>query len=88
MVTAPKSTWLRPLPRMVATPVAFLFSGRRAVSGRTAQRSPGDMEELGELVSSGALRPVLDQQYRLDEVGQALQRQGRFHSRGKSLVLP
>ncbi len=88
MVTAPKSTWLRPLPRLVATPVAFLFSGRRAVSGRTAQRSPGDMEELGELVSSGALRPVLDQQYRLDEVGQALQRQGRFHSRGKSLVLP
>lgn len=88
MVTAPKSTWLRPLPRMLATPAAFLFSGRRAVSGRTAQRSTSDMEQLRDLVSSGALRPVLDRQYRLDEVGEALRRQGQFHSRGKSLVLP
>lgn len=88
MVTAPKSTWLRPLPRLMATPAAFLLSNRRAVSGRTAQRSPGDLEQLRDLVSSGALRPVMDQQYRLDEVGAALQRQGQFHSRGKSVVLP
>lgn len=88
MVTAPKSTWLRPLPRMMATPAAFLFSGRRAVSGRTAQRSPSDLEQLRDLVSGGALRPVLDREYGLDEVGEALRRQGRFHSRGKSLVLP
>jgi NADPH:quinone reductase-like Zn-dependent oxidoreductase len=88
MVTAPKSTWLHPLPRIIATPAAFLLSGRRAVSGRTAQHSLADLELLRDLVSSGALRPVMDRQYRLDEVSEALQRQGRFHSRGKSLVLP
>jgi NADPH:quinone reductase-like Zn-dependent oxidoreductase len=43
---------------------------------------------LRDLVSSGALRPVLDRQYRLDDVGEALEQQGRFHSRGKSLILP
>ena len=88
MVTSPKSTWLHPLPRIIATPAAFLLSGRRAVSGRTAQHSLADLELLRDLVSSGALRPVLDRQYRLDEVSEALQRQSRFHSRGKSLVLP
>ncbi len=88
MVTAPKSTWLHPLPRIIATPAAFLLSSRRAVSGRTAQHIPADLELLGDLVSTGALRPVMDRQYRLDEVGEALQRQGRFHSRGKSVVMP
>ena len=88
MVTAPKSRWLRPLPRIIATPAAFLFSSRRAVSGRTAQHIPADLDLLGDLVASGALRPVMDRQYRLDAVGEALERQGAFHSRGKSLVLP
>jgi NADPH:quinone reductase-like Zn-dependent oxidoreductase len=41
MVTAPKSPWLHPLPRLLAAPAAFLFSGRRAVAGRTAQHAPG-----------------------------------------------
>ena len=88
MVTAPKSPWLHPLPRLLAAPAAFLFSGRRAVAGRTAQHLPADVELLRDLVSSGALRPVMDRQYRLDDVGEALEQQGRFHARGKSLILP
>lgn len=87
MITAPKSPWLHPLPRLLATPAAFAFSGRRAVAGRTSRHIPDDLELLRDLVSAGALRPVLDRQYSLDEVGEALARQGRFHSRGKSLVL-
>ena len=88
MVTAPKSPWLHPLPRLLAAPAAFLFSGRRAVSGRTARHIPADLELLRDLVSRGAVRPVMDREYPLAEVGEALRQQGRFHSRGKSLVLP
>lgn len=88
MVTAPKSRWLRPLPRMLATPVRFARSGRTAVAGRTARRSTADLELLRDLVVAGRLRPVLDRRYRLDEVAEALRRQGEFHARGKSVVLP
>lgn len=88
MVTAPKSPWLHPLPRLIAAPAAFLFSGRRAVAGRTAQHLTADLEFLCDLVVDGVLRPVLDREYPLSEVGEALAQQGRFHSRGKSLVLP
>ncbi len=88
MVTSPKSRWLRPLPRMLATPVRFAFSGRTAVAGRTARRSTSDIEQLRDLVVSGEVRPVMDRRHRLDEVAEALRVQGEFHARGKSVVLP
>lgn len=88
MVTAPKSRWLNPLPRMLATPVRFARSGRSAVAGRTARHSTDDLELLRDLVVAGEVRPVMDRRFRLDEVAEALRRQGEFHARGKSVVLP
>lgn len=88
LLTAPKSRWLRPLPRMLATPVFFSVTDRRAVSGRTARRSTADLELLRDLVETGRVRPVMDQRYRLDEAAEALRRQGEFRARGKSVVVP
>jgi len=48
------------------------------------QRSRADLE----LVADGRLTPVLEHRYPLEEVPEALRRQGEFHGRGKTVVLP
>lgn len=88
LVTAPKSRWLHPLPRMVATPAAFALSRRTAPGFKVARRSTDDLALLAGLVADGTLTPVLERRWRLDEVVEALRVQGEFHARGKSLVLP
>jgi NADPH:quinone reductase-like Zn-dependent oxidoreductase len=88
LVTAPKSRWLHPLPRMLATPVSFLLSRRTAPAFRVARRSTDDLALLARMVADGTLVPVVERRWRLDEVAEALRVQGEFHARGKSLVLP
>lgn len=88
LVTAPKSRWLHPLPRMVATPASFLFSRRTAPGLRVARHSTDDLALLAGMVAAGTLQPVVERRWRLDEVAEALRVQGEFHARGKSLVVP
>jgi NADPH:quinone reductase-like Zn-dependent oxidoreductase len=87
MVTAPKSRRLHPLPRMVATPIFFAFTNRRAVAGKVAQSRAADRDVVMALVEAGTVTPVMDQRYSLDEAPEALRRQGEFHARGKSVVV-
>ncbi len=88
MVTAPKSRWLRPLPRLLAAPLAFTASGRRAVAGRTARHSAKDVALLVELVEAGLVAPVIEHRRPLTEAADALRVQGEFHARGKTVLLP
>ena len=88
VVTAPKSRWLKPLPRMLATPFVFLGSGRTAVVGKVSERSTTDLQLLHDWVESGALRPVIEATFPLSEGPEVVRRQGEFHATGKTLVLP
>jgi NADPH:quinone reductase-like Zn-dependent oxidoreductase len=88
VVTAPKSRWLKPLPRMLATPLVFLGSGRTAVVGKVSERSTTDLQLLHDWVESGALRPVIEATYPLADGPEVIQRQGEFHATGKTLVVP
>jgi len=88
VVTAPKSRWLKPLPRLLATPFVFAGSGRTAVVGKVSERSTPDLQLLHDWVESGALRPVIESSYALDEGPEVIRRQGEFHATGKTLVLP
>lgn len=87
-VTSPKSTWVKPLPRMLAIPVFFRFTSESAPAFRVASRSTADQAWLAEQVAAGRLEPLIEQRWSLEEVPEALRRQGEFHARGKSLVIP
>ena len=47
-----------------------------------------DLEYLQSLVESGKLKPVIDHQYRLDQVPEALDRMGAGEVRGKLIITP
>jgi NADPH:quinone reductase-like Zn-dependent oxidoreductase len=65
---------------------ALLASLRGRVAVLVTQATPGNLRALGELMESGAVRPVLDRQYALAEAPEALRRQGQGHARGKTTL--
>jgi NADPH:quinone reductase-like Zn-dependent oxidoreductase len=88
MVTARKSRWLHPLPRMLATPLAYLGSPKRGVSGRVARRSIPDQELLRTWLLQGRVRPVMEARLPLSQGPEVVRIQGEFHARGKTVVVP
>ena len=88
MITAPKSRWLKPLPRMLATPFFFVGSKRRAVVGKVAKNDKADLRTLRDWVDAGLLRPVIEARFSLAEGPEVIRAQGEFHARGKTIVMP
>ncbi|SDP68119.1 NADPH:quinone reductase [Pedococcus dokdonensis] len=87
-VTSPKSTWLHPLPRMLAVPLVFAVGSRRGPAFKVASRNRADLELLIDLVARGLVTPVMDRRWALADAPEALRVQGEFHAKGKSLVIP
>ncbi|MFC7490004.1 MULTISPECIES: NAD(P)-dependent alcohol dehydrogenase [unclassified Knoellia] len=87
-ITAPKSTWVKPMPRMLAVPVFFALTGEKAPAFKVASRSVTDQGWLVEQVATGRLEPLIEQRWSLEDAPEVLRRQGEFHARGKSLVIP
>ncbi|KGN38129.1 NADPH:quinone reductase [Knoellia subterranea KCTC 19937] len=87
-VTSPKTKWLKPLPRMLAIPIQFAFASQSAPAFRIASRNTDDIAWLAEQVASGRLEPLIEQRWSLEDAPEVLRRQGEFHARGKSLVIP
>jgi len=88
MVTAPKSKWLKPLPRMLATPLFYVGGQRRAVVGKVARNDTGDLLTLRAWVGEGLVRPVIEARFPLADGPEVIRKQGEFHARGKTLVVP
>ena len=77
-----------PAPTVRRTLVALLsypFLRRKIVPGIT-RTSAADLDQLTELIGSGAVTPVLDRTYPLAQVADALRRQGAGHARGKTVL--
>jgi NADPH:quinone reductase-like Zn-dependent oxidoreductase len=79
------SRLLGPLGHVVGCRIAALFSSHKAVFF-IARLDKESMETLAELFAEGKLTSVLDSVYPLDRVGEALERQGSGHPRGKIVI--
>jgi NADPH:quinone reductase-like Zn-dependent oxidoreductase len=83
VIGAPSGTpVLGPLAHIAATKIASLGKARFFV----AKFATADLETLAEMLESGALKPVIDRTYDLDEARDAMRTFGEGHVRGK-LVL-
>ena len=77
--------WVSPLPRLAAMKLRSLLTGMNTGNG-TARRVLSDLMILRDLLESGQIDPVIDRNYKLEEVIDALTYQGTFHARGKIVV--
>ena len=78
--------WIAPLGRMLAgrllSPVV-----RQRLTSFTARPKADDLRFLAGLIESGAVRPVIDRTWSLDEVPEAVRYLEAGHTRGKSVVV-
>ena len=77
-----------PAPSVRRTIAGFLSYPflRRKIVPCVAGPDVADLDRLGELVGSGALRPVMDRTYPLAQAADALRHQGAGHARGKTVI--
>lgn len=87
-ITAPKTKWVKPMPRILSVPLYFAFTGERAPAFKVASRSADDQRWLVEQVATGHLEPLIEQRWSLEDAPEVLRRQGEFHAQGKSLIIP
>lgn len=85
MVGGPKGDWAGPLPRLLAAAVVFAFGDAR-VRSFVATSNSDDLTQLAELMASGRLRSVIESRIPLTDIGSALETQGQFHARAKTVV--
>jgi NADPH:quinone reductase-like Zn-dependent oxidoreductase len=72
--------------RMLAALLSYPFLRRRRIVPGFARMSAADLDRLTEMIGSGALTPVLERTYPLDQVAEALRQQGAGHARGKTVI--
>lgn len=86
VIGGPKgSGLLGPLGHIIRIKAAAL-PGRRRAPFFVAKPNRPDLEALGEMISSGKVRSVIDRRYPLSEVAEALGYVGEGHAAGKVVV--
>lgn len=84
-ITGPKHKVMGPLRNLAARKVASAFSAKR-LAWFTASMKTEDLEVLATMLESGAIVPVIERTYSLDEVPDALRYLGDGHAMGKLVV--
>jgi NADPH:quinone reductase-like Zn-dependent oxidoreductase len=77
--------WLGPLPRLASLRLLSMAGGPR-LANYTTRLNPADLWFLAELMDAGALTPVVDRRYAMDEAVDALLHLGTGHARGKVVI--
>ena len=77
--------WLLPLPRVLVAAVLSRFVSNKMVLVQV-QRSKEDLLALRELLEAGKVTPVIDRQYRLTEVPEAIRYLEEGHAQGKVVI--
>jgi NADPH:quinone reductase-like Zn-dependent oxidoreductase len=85
MVGAQGGPWTGPLMRMVRAKLVFAFIDRKAKTF-VAESRADDLAELAAFLASRKVNSVIEDTFPLPEVGIALDRQGWFHARGKTVI--
>jgi NADPH:quinone reductase-like Zn-dependent oxidoreductase len=77
--------WVGPLVRMAETLVLSRFVPQ-TMAPFLAHRSGNDLDTVRDLIETGAVTPVIDRTYPLDEVPEAIRYLEQGHARGKVIV--
>lgn len=85
MVGGPKGNWTGPLFRLLRGKFLFMI-GDKTDTNFTAESRAQDLALLGELLESGQIRSVVEATYPLAGVSVPLDRQGKFHAKGKTVI--
>ncbi|MBT8212841.1 MAG: NAD(P)-dependent alcohol dehydrogenase, partial [Acidimicrobiia bacterium] len=84
-VTGPKKRWLGPLRSMLFRKVQSRFGAKR-MTWFTASTTRADLETLAGMLEAGAIKPVIEKVYVLDEVPEALTHLSQGHAKAKLVV--
>jgi Zinc-binding dehydrogenase len=71
--------------RQLRAPLASMFVGQR-MRGLIAKERAEDLEEVGRLIDSGAVTPVIDRTYALADAADAIRYLAEGHAAGKVVV--
>lgn len=85
LIGGPKGRWVGPVPRLAGMIVRSLLTDLEIGNG-VANRDVDDLEILRDMLESGQVVPVIDRNYKFEEVIEALEYQGTFHARGKIVI--
>jgi NADPH:quinone reductase-like Zn-dependent oxidoreductase len=87
VVGGPKGNrWIGPLSQAVKLRVNSLAGSRRVVAPFLAKIKKEDLVVLQKLLEAGTLTPVIDRQYELSGVSEALRYLGEGHAQGKVVI--
>ena len=88
VITGPKrNRLLGPIGHIVGTLVSFKFASQSAVSF-TAEETAEALDDIGELLESGRVVPVIERTYPLADVPEAMRHLGTNHAWAKLVVIP
>jgi len=85
MVGGPSGRWIDPLPRVVNAFVVSRFVSQE-MGMFLAQLNQEDLSVLRDLMQAGKVKPVIDRQYKLSEVPEAVRYLEQGHARGKVVI--
>lgn len=85
MIGAPTGRWIAPMGRFLRAAVLSRFSRRKLVPVM-AKWNSDDLRFVADLMASGAITPVIDRRYPLNEVPQAIRYLEEGHARGKVII--
>jgi NADPH:quinone reductase-like Zn-dependent oxidoreductase len=87
VVGGPKGNrWIGPLSQGLKLRLGSLAGSRRVVAPFLAKINKEDLLVLQEFLEAGTVTPVIDRQYELSEVPEALRYLGEGHARGKVVI--
>ncbi|MBV9769880.1 MAG: NAD(P)-dependent alcohol dehydrogenase [Bryobacterales bacterium] len=85
VITGPDGPWLGPVARMLQALVLSPFVSHRIVPF-IARLRKDDLMFMLDLMKSGKVTPVIDRQYRLNELPEAIRYVEEGHARGKVII--
>jgi NADPH:quinone reductase-like Zn-dependent oxidoreductase len=85
MVGGPTGRWFRPADRIIEMAVLSPFIGQQ-MGMFLAQLNPADLATLRDLMQSGQVTPVVDREFPMDQVADAMRYLGTGRARGKVVI--
>jgi NADPH:quinone reductase-like Zn-dependent oxidoreductase len=80
-----KGSWAGPMAGLGKALIAAKFVKRKVVAFM-AEMNPADLAILADMLRTGKVKPVIDRQYRFDQIADAIRYQETEHARGKVVV--
>jgi NADPH:quinone reductase-like Zn-dependent oxidoreductase len=88
LVTGPKSNpWLGPVSRILKAAALGPFIDER-LEPFLAELDPGDLDALARMMADAQVTPVIDREYRLSEIREAMDYLATGRARGKIVIRP